>query len=97
MKSALSTKVAEGKLIVVEDMNLDAAKTKVMAKALTDLKAESALIVFDDKNVNAELSARNIPDTKTALVNTINVFDILKYDSLVVTKAAAEKIQEVYV
>ena len=97
MKFALSTKVAEGKLIVVEDMNLDAAKTKVMAKALTDLKAESALIVFDDKNVNAELSARNIPDTKTALVNTINVFDILKYDSLVVTKAAAEKIQEVYV
>jgi len=97
MKSALSTKVAEGKLIVVEDMNLDAAKTKVMAKALTDLKADSALIVFEDKNVNAELSARNIPDTKTALVNTINVFDILKYDSLVVTKAAAEKIQEVYV
>jgi large subunit ribosomal protein L4 len=97
MKSALSTKVAEGKLIVVEDMNLDAAKTKVMAKALNDLKAESALIVFEDKNVNAELSARNIPDTKTALVNTINVFDILKYDSLVVTKAAAEKIQEVYV
>ena len=97
MKSALSSKVADGKLIVVEDMNLDQAKTKVMAKALTDLKAESALIVFDEKNVNAELSARNIPDTKTALVNTINVFDILKYDSLVVTKAAAEKIQEVYV
>ena len=97
MKSALSTKVAEGKLIVVEDMNLDAAKTKVMAKALSDLKAENALIVFEDKNVNAELSARNIPAAKTALVNTINVFDILKYDSLVVTKAAAEKIQEVYV
>ena len=53
--------------------------------------------VFEGKNVNAELSARNIPDTKTALVNTINVFDILKCDSLVVTKAAAEKIQEVYV
>ena len=97
MKSALSTKVAEGKLIVVEDMNLDAAKTKVMAKALSDLKAENALIVFEDKNVNAELSARNIPAAKTALENTINVFDILKYDSLVVTKAAAEKIQEVYV
>ena len=97
MKSALSTKVAAGKLIVVEDMNLEAAKTKTMAAALKDLKADSALIVFEDKNVNAELSARNIPDTKTALVNTINVFDILKYDSLVVTKAAAEKIQEVYV
>ncbi|MBR2524667.1 MAG: 50S ribosomal protein L4 [Clostridiales bacterium] len=97
MKSALSSKVAEGKLIVVEDMNLDAIKTKTMVKALGDLKADSALIVFEDKNVNAELSARNIPTAKTALVNTINVFDILKYDSLVVTKAAAEKIQEVYV
>ena len=97
MKSALSTKVAAGKLIVVEDMNLEQAKTQVMAKALKDLKTDSALIVFEGKNENAELSARNIPDTKTALVNTINVFDILKYDSLVVTKAAAEKIQEVYV
>ena len=97
MKSALSTKVAAGKLIVVEDMNLEAAKTKTMAAALKDLKADSALIVFEDKNVNAELSARNIPDTKTALVNTINVFDILKYDSIVGKKAAAEKIQEVYV
>ena len=97
MKSALSSKVAEGKLIVVEDMNLDAIKTKTMVKALGDLKADSALIVFEDKNVNAELSARNIPTAKTALVNIINVFDILKYDSLVVTKAAAEKIQEVYV
>ncbi|MCR5059829.1 MAG: 50S ribosomal protein L4 [Saccharofermentans sp.] len=97
MKSALSTKVAAGKLIVVEDMNLEQVKTQVMAKALKDLKTDSALIVFEGKNENAELSARNIPDTKTALVNTINVFDILKYDSLVVTKAAAEKIQEVYV
>ena len=97
MKSALSSKVADGKLIVVEDMNLDAIKTKTMVKALGDLKADSALIVFEDKNVNAELSARNIPTAKTALVNTINVFDILKYDSLIVTKAAAEKIQEVYV
>ena len=97
MKSALSSKVADGKLIVVEDMNLEEAKTKTMASALGALKADSALIVFEGKNVNAELSARNIPDTKTALVNTINVFDILKYDSLIVTKAAAEKIQEVYV
>ncbi|SCW37388.1 large subunit ribosomal protein L4 [Ruminococcaceae bacterium YRB3002] len=96
LKSALSVKVAAGKLIVVEDMNMEAAKTKTMVKALSDLKADSALIVFEEKNVNAELSARNIPDTKTALVNTINVFDILKHDSLVVTKAAAEKIQEVY-
>ena len=96
LKSVLSSKVIEKKLIVVEDMNLETIKTSVMAKALSDLNAKNALIVFEDKNVNAELSARNIPDVKTALVNTINVLDILKYDSLLVTKAAAEKIQEVY-
>lgn len=97
MKSALSSKVIDKKLIVVDEINLSEIKTAVMAKALKDLKAESALVVFEDKNKNAELSLRNIPDVKTAFVNTINVFDILKYDSLLVTKAAAEKIQEVYV
>ena len=96
-KSALSSKVIDKKLIVVDEINLSEIKTAVMAKALKDLKAESALVVFEDKNKNAELSLRNIPDVKTAFVNTINVFDILKYDSLLVTKAAAEKIQEVYV
>ena len=97
MKSALSSKVIDKKLIVVDEINLSEIKTAVMAKALKDLKADSALVVFEDKNKNAELSLRNIPDVKTAFVNTINVFDILKYDSLLVTKAAAEKIQEVYV
>ena len=98
MKSALSTKLAEGKIIVVEDMNLDAIKTSVVAKALKDLKTgDSSLIVLEGKNENATLSARNIPTVKTAYVNTINVFDILKYDSFVVTKAAVEKIEEVYV
>ena len=97
MKSALSSKVIDKKLIVVDEINLSEIKTAVMAKALKDLKAESALVVFEDKNKNAELSVRNIPNVKSALVNTINVFDILKYDSFLVTKAAVEKIQEVYV
>lgn len=97
MKSALSIKAADKKLIVVEDMAFAAPKTAEMVKALKALNADKALIVFEEKNVNAELSARNIVDVKTSLVNTINVFDILKYDSMLVTKAAAEKIQEVYV
>ncbi|MBP5655006.1 MAG: 50S ribosomal protein L4 [Clostridiales bacterium] len=98
MKSALSTKLAEGKIIVVEDMNLDSIKTSAVAKALKDLKTgDTSLIVLEGKNENATLSARNIPTVKTAYVNTINVFDILKYDSFVVTKAAVEKIEEVYV
>ena len=96
MKSALSSKVIDKKLIVVDEINLSEIKTAVMAKALKDLKAESALVVFEDKNKNAELSLRNIPDVKSAQVNEINVFDIMKYDSLLVTKAAVEKIQEVY-
>ena len=97
LKSALSSKLADKKIIVVEDMNLEAIKTSEMVKSIKALNvASTALIVFEEKNVNAELSARNIPTVKTALVNTINVFDILKYDSLLVTKAAVEKIQEVY-
>ncbi|MCQ2534076.1 MAG: 50S ribosomal protein L4 [Clostridia bacterium] len=97
MKSALSSKLLDKKIIVVEDMNFDAIKTAEMVKSLKALNvAKTALIVFEDKNEKAELSARNIPTVKTALVNTINVFDILKYDSFLVTKAAVEKIQEVY-
>ena len=97
MKSALSSKLAENKIIVVENFDLDQIKTAAAVKALKDLKAEAgALIVLDAKNENAELSVRNIPDVKSSQVNTINVFDIMKYDSLLVTKAAAEKIQEVY-
>ena len=98
LKSALSSKLADKKIIVVDSFDMDKIKTAEMAKALDALKVEStALIVFDEKTVNAELSARNIPTVKTALVNTINVFDILKYDSFLVSKAAVEKIQEVYV
>ena len=97
LKSALSSKVADQKMIVIENMDLDEVKTATVAKALKAIGAgESSLIVLEGVNRNAELSARNIKDVKTALVNTINVVDILKYDSLVATKAAVEKIEEVY-
>ena len=97
LKSALSSKVADNKLIVLENMDLDEVKTATVAKALKAIGAsDSSLIVLEGINRNAELSARNIKDVKTSLVNTINVVDILKYDSLVATKAAVEKIEEVY-
>lgn len=97
LKSALSSKVADQKLIVVENMDLSEVKTATVAKALKAIGASnSSLIVLEGVNRNAELSARNIKDVKTALVNTINVTDILKYDSFVATKAAVEKIEEVY-
>ena len=97
LKSALSSKLADKKIIVVDSFDME-AKTANMAKALKALNVEkTALIVFEDKTVNAELAARNIPTVKTALVNEINVFDILKYDCFVASKAAVEKIQEVYV
>jgi large subunit ribosomal protein L4 len=97
LKSALSSKVASDKMIVLENMDLDEVKTATVAKALKAIGAgESSLIVLEGVNRNAELSARNIKDVKTALVNTINVMDILKYDSLVGTKAAVQKIEEVY-
>ena len=97
LKSALSSKVASDKMIVIENMDLDEIKTATVAKALKAIGAgDSSLIVLEGVNRNAELSARNIKDVKTALVNTINVMDILKYDSFVATKAAVEKIEEVY-
>ena len=97
LKSALSTKVASEQLIVIENMDLAEVKTATVAKALKAIGAgDSSLIVLEGVNRNAELSARNIKDVKTALVNTINVMDILKYDSFVATKAAVEKIEEVY-
>ena len=97
LKSALSSKVASEKLIVIENMDLAEVKTAAVAKALKAIGAgDSSLIVLEGVNRNAELSARNIKDVKTALVNTINVMDILKYDSFVATKAAVEKIEEVY-
>ena len=94
--SALTTKVAEDKLVVVDSLDLKEVKTKEMVKVLGNLKAEKALVVMADKNDNVILSARNIAGVRTSLTNTINVYDILKYDKLVVTKDAVAKIEEVY-
>ena len=96
LQSALSTKVAEGKIIVLDELTLSEVKTKEMAKVLENIKCGKALIVMDGSNENVILSARNIPEVKTASVSTINVYDLLKYNTLVVTKEAVEKIQEVY-
>jgi len=98
MKSALSSKMIAQSIIVLDSLSFEEMKTAKMAGVLKALKIESpALVVLAEKNINVEKSARNIPDVKTALVNTINVFDILKYDRFVMTKDAAMKVQEVYV
>ena len=96
LQSALSTKVAENKIIVLDELNLNEIKTNEMAKVLNNIKCGKALIVMDGSNKNVMLSARNIPEVKTASVNTINVYDLLKYNTLVVTKEAVAKIEEVY-
>ena len=96
LKSALTTKAAEAKIIVLDELTLTEVKTKEMAKVLANINADKALVVMDGSNTNVILSARNIPDVKTAAVNTINVYDILKYNTLVLTKDAVAKIEEVY-
>lgn len=96
LQSALSCKVAENKIIVLDELTLNEIKTKEMVKVLENIKCGKALIVMDGSNRNVMLSARNIPDVKTASVNTINVYDLLKYNTLVVTKDAVTKIEEVY-
>ena len=96
LKSALTSKVQDNKLVVVDSLTLAEAKTKEMQKVLTNLKAVKPLVVLaaDDKNVY--LSARNIEDVQTATVNTINVYDIMKHQTVVVTKDAVASIEEVY-
>lgn len=96
LQSALSVKAAENKIIVMDDLTLGEIKTKAMAKVLDNIKCGNALIVMDGSNTNVMLSARNLPEVKTASVNTINVYDLLKYNTLVVTKEAVAKIEEVY-
>ena len=96
LKSALTSRVNENKLIVVDELKLDAIKTKDFVTVMNNLKADKALVVLDGENQNVVLSARNIPDVQTASVNTINVYDILKYSTLVLTKEAVAKIEEVY-
>ena len=96
LKSALTTKVQENNIIVLDTLNFDEIKTKNMAKVLENIKVEKALVVLAERNSNVQLSTRNIPNVKAALVNTINTYDLLKYQTLVITKDAVEKIEEVY-
>ncbi len=94
--SALTSRVEEKKFIVVDEMNFSEIKTKNFQNALNNLNVSKALVVLEDGNKNAELSARNIPSIRTARANTINVYDILKYNTVIATKAAVTNIEEVY-
>ena len=96
LKSALTSRVQENKLIVVDELKLGEIKTKNMKAVLDALNVKKALVVLNENDQNVVLSTRNIADVKTALTNTINVFDILKYNTVVVTKAAVQTIEEVY-
>ncbi|MCI8658981.1 MAG: 50S ribosomal protein L4 [Lachnospiraceae bacterium] len=96
LKSALTSRVQENKFIVVDELKLDEIKTKKFKNVLDNLKVNGALVVVGADSDNVVLSARNIPTVKTAYVNTINVYDILKYNTVVATKAAVASIEEVY-
>jgi large subunit ribosomal protein L4 len=96
LKSALSSRVSENKFIVVDELKFDEIKTKKFQTVLSNLKVSKALVVVGDDSTNAVLSARNIATIKTAFVNTINVYDILKYNTVVATKTAVAAIEEVY-
>ena len=96
LKSSITSRVEENKFIVIDEINFEEAKTKNFANILKSLDVSKALVVLEDDNKNAELSARNIADVKTAKTNTINVYDILKYNTVITTKAVVAKIEEVY-
>jgi large subunit ribosomal protein L4 len=96
LKSALTSRVNENKLIVVDELKFDEIKTKKFQEVLNNLNVTKALVVLDENDQNVVLSARNIPTVATALTNTINVYDILKYNTVIVTKAAVATIEEVY-
>lgn len=98
LKSALSAKVADKEIIVLDELKMDAPKTKEMVKILENIKAgKKALIVTAEKDENVVRSAANIPGVRTALVGTMNVYEIVNHDSFIVTKEAVEKIEEVYI
>ena len=96
LKSALTSRVQENKFIVLDELKLDAIKTKDMKKVLDNLKVNKALVVLGEGSENVVLSARNIPNVETAPVSSINVYDILKYNTVITTKAAVASIEEVY-
>ena len=94
--SALSSKVADNKIVVLDAFNLDEIMTKKFAEVMSNLKVDKALVVIEGENKNVVLSGRNIPTVKVSATNEINTYDVLKYETLVVTKAAVEKLEEVY-
>ena len=96
LKSALTSRVQENKFIVLDELKLDAIKTQDMKKVLDNLKVNKALVVLGEGSENVVLSARNIPNVETAPVSSINVYDILKYNTVITTKAAVASIEEVY-
>ena len=96
LKSALTSRVNENKFIVVDELNFAEIKTKKFAEVMKNLKVEKALVVLNDMDVNVIKSADNVPTVKTAQTNELNVFDVLKYDTVVVTKDAVKTIEEVY-
>ena len=96
IKSALTTRVQADKIYVLDGISFDEIKTKKMVAVMDNLKLDKALVVLDQKDENVILSARNIPTVRTALANAINVYDIVKYDALVITKDAVAQIEEVY-
>ena len=96
LKSALTSRVQDNKLIVLDELTMDAPKTKAMQTVLNNLNVNKALVVIKENDANVVLSARNIPTIKTSLVNTLNVYDVMKYSTVVVTKDAVAAIEEVY-
>jgi len=96
LKSVLTSRVQENKLVVLDELKFGEIKTKNMQNVLNNLNVSKALVVLNENDQNVVLSARNIANVKTALTNTINVYDIMKYDTVVVTKAAVATIEEVY-
>ena len=96
LKSALTSRVQDEKFIVLDELKFDGIKTKKFQEVLDALKVNKAIVILDGMDQNAILSARNIPNVITAQVNTINTYDIMKYSTVITTKAAVEKLEEVY-
>ena len=96
LKSALTSKVADGKLLVIDELKFDEIKTKKFAEVLKNLDAKKALVVINENDKNVVLSARNIPDAKTSLTGNINVYDVMNAGTVVLTKDAVSTIEEVY-
>ena len=96
LKSVLTSKVVESNLIVLDELKFDSIKTKNMVNVMKNLQADKALVVLNDNDTNVVMSAKNMPEVKTASVSTINVYDVLKYNKLILTKEAVATIEEVY-